>query len=67
MQLGSDIEDSVIEERMKQQRAYQCVSVVFSVSSLRLVLWSAAHLEHKCIEKMQNRMSGTNHYTTSTV
>ena len=64
MQLGSDIEDSVIEERMKQQRADQCVSVVFSVSSLRLVLWSAAHLKHKCKEKKQNRMSSTNHYTT---
>lgn len=34
MQLGSDIEDSVVEERLKQQRADQCVSIVFSVSSL---------------------------------
>lgn len=34
MQLGSNIEDSVVEERLKQQRADQCVSIVFSVSSL---------------------------------
>ena len=32
MQLGSDVEDGVVEERMKQQQADQCVSVVFSVS-----------------------------------
>ena len=32
MRLGSEIDDSMIEERMKQQRADQCVSVVFSVS-----------------------------------
>ena len=34
MQLGGDVENSVIEERMKQQQADQCVSVIFSVSSL---------------------------------
>ena len=32
MSLGNDVEDVVIEERMKQQRADQCAAVVFSVS-----------------------------------
>ena len=34
MQLGGDVEDNIVEERIKQQQADQCVSVVFSVSSL---------------------------------
>ena len=37
MSLGSDVEDEVIEERLKQQRADQCVGVVFSVSVLAYV------------------------------
>ena len=32
IRLGSDVEDVVIEERLKQQRADQCAGVVFSVS-----------------------------------
>ena len=31
MDLGKDIEEGVIEEKMKLQRANQCAAVVFSV------------------------------------
>lgn len=39
MQLGSEIDDSMIEERMNQQRADQCVSVVFSVSMTMCLMY----------------------------
>ena len=31
MELGKDVEERVVEEKMKLQRANQCAAVVFSV------------------------------------
>ena len=50
MELGKDVEERVVEEKMKLQRANQCAAVVFSVNRISTIDYTIlyASIYHKC-------------------
>ena len=50
MDLGKDIDERVIEEKIKLQRANECAAVVFSVCQPLNILFSLALVCYRCRE-----------------